>query len=62
MKLGAAGLWTAFDWPNLWGPPASAGLIAFAVVGSAMILWAFWHGNCELARKAAAAKVDGGEA
>lgn len=50
----AAVVWTAFDWPNLWGPPPGAGLIAFAVVGSAMILWAFWHGNRELARKATA--------
>lgn len=47
----AAVAWTAFDWPNLWGPEPGAGLIAFAVVGSMMILWAFWHGNRELARK-----------
>ena len=55
----AAALWTAFDLPNLWGPPPGAGLIAFAVVGSAMILWAFWHGNRELARKAASTTPDG---
>ncbi|MEP6623983.1 MAG: hypothetical protein ABJC79_06050, partial [Acidimicrobiia bacterium] len=50
----AAAVWTIFDWPNLWGPPAGGGLIGFAVVGSAMILWAFWHGNRELARRASA--------
>ena len=50
--IGAAVLWTVFDWPNLWGPPTGLGLIGFSVVGS-MILWAFWHGNRELARRAA---------
>ncbi len=50
--IGAATLWTIFDWPNLWGPAPGPGLIAFAVVGSAMILWAFWSGNRELARRA----------
>lgn len=50
----AAVAWTAFDWPNLWGPETGPGLIVFSVVGSALILWAFWHGNRELARKAAA--------
>jgi hypothetical protein len=51
--IAAAVLWTVFDWPNLWGPPTGAGLIGFSVVGSMMILWAFWHGNRELARRAA---------
>ena len=37
----AAGLWWAFDWPNLWGPEPGPGLLVFAVVGSALILWAF---------------------
>ena len=50
----AAVAWTAFDWPNLWAPETGPGLIVFSVVGSALILWAFWHGNRELARKAAA--------
>ena len=52
--VSASVLWWAFEWPNLWGPKPGAGLVAFSVVGSAMILWAFWHGNRELARKAAA--------
>jgi glycerol-3-phosphate acyltransferase PlsY len=51
----AAVLWTAFDWPNLWGPETGPGLIVFSVVGSIMILWAFWHGNRELARQAGVA-------
>lgn len=37
----SAALWWAFDWPNLWGPEPGPGLLAFAVVGSGMILWAF---------------------
>lgn len=37
----SACLWWAFDWPNLWGPAADPGLVAFSAVGSAMILWAF---------------------
>lgn len=49
--VAAAGVWTAFDWPNLWGPEPGPGLIVFAIVGSGMILWAFWHGNRELARR-----------
>ncbi len=37
----AAVLWTVFDWPNLWGPEPGPLLVVFAVVSSAMILWAF---------------------
>ena len=54
----AAVLWTVFDWPNLWGPAPGPGLVAFSVVGASMILWAFWHGNRELAQRAAAAGPD----
>ncbi len=45
----AAVLWTVFDWPNLWGPEPGPLLVVFAVLGSAMILWAFADG----ARRAA---------
>ncbi len=51
--MAASLVWTAFDWPNLWGPAPGRGMLAFSVLGSSMILWAFWHGNRELARKAA---------
>jgi len=51
--MAASLLWFAFDWPNLWGPAPGRGMLAFSVIGSSMILWAFWHGNRELARKAA---------
>jgi glycerol-3-phosphate acyltransferase PlsY len=37
----ASALWWAFDWPNLWGPAPGPGLLAFAALGSAMILRAF---------------------
>lgn len=37
----AAILWTAFDWPNVWGPDPSAGLIAFSVLGAAMVVVKF---------------------
>ena len=53
--MAASLLWWAFDWPNLWGPAPSRGMLAFSVIGSAMIMWAFWHGNRELARQAGAA-------
>ena len=39
--VAASALWWAFDWPNLWGPAPGPGLLAFAVIGSAMILRAF---------------------
>ena len=51
--VAASVLWWSLDLPNLWGPAPGPGLVAFAVVGSAMILWAFWHGNRALARDAA---------
>ena len=51
--MAASLVWFAFDWPNLWGPAPGRGMLAFSVIGSSMILWAFWHGNRELARKAA---------
>jgi glycerol-3-phosphate acyltransferase PlsY len=37
----AAVLWTAFDWPNAWGPDPSAGLIVFSVLGAAMVVAKF---------------------
>ena len=37
----AAVLWTAFDWPNVWGPDPSAGLIAFSVLGAGMVVLKF---------------------
>jgi len=37
----AAVLWTAFDWPNVWGPDPSAGLIVFSVLGAAMVVVKF---------------------
>ncbi len=37
----AAVLWTAFDWPNAWGPDPSAGLIAFSVLGAGMVVAKF---------------------
>src|SRR5262249_39594038 len=37
----AAGLWTASDWPNGWGPDPSAGLVAFSAVGAAMVVLKF---------------------
>ena len=33
--------WTAFDWPNAWGPEPSAGLIAFSVLGAGMVVVKF---------------------
>jgi acyl phosphate:glycerol-3-phosphate acyltransferase len=37
----AAALWTVFDWPNAWGPEPSAELIAFSVLGAAMVVVKF---------------------
>jgi glycerol-3-phosphate acyltransferase PlsY len=37
----ASGLWTAFDWPNAWGPDPSAGLVAFSVLGAGMVVLKF---------------------
>jgi len=37
----ASALWWIFDWPNLWGPEPGPGLLAFALIGSALILHAF---------------------
>lgn len=34
-------VWWRRRWPNLWGPPPTAGLPVFAVAGSAMILTKF---------------------
>jgi glycerol-3-phosphate acyltransferase PlsY len=35
-------LWTAFDWPNGWGPEPGAGLILFSTLGAAMVMTKFW--------------------
>jgi glycerol-3-phosphate acyltransferase PlsY len=37
----SAAIWWAADLPNLWGPDPSVGLLLFAVIGSAMILYTF---------------------
>lgn len=37
----ASVLWTAFDWPNGWGPDPSAGLIVFSVLGAGMVVLKF---------------------
>jgi acyl phosphate:glycerol-3-phosphate acyltransferase len=37
----AAVLWTAFDWPNVWGPDPSAGLVVFSVLGAGMVVAKF---------------------
>lgn len=37
----ASVLWTVFDWPNVWGPDPSAGLVAFSVLGAGMVVAKF---------------------
>lgn len=37
----AASVWTAADWPNAWGPAAGPGLVAFSVLGAAMVVTKF---------------------
>lgn len=37
----AAVAWTAFDWPNAWGPDPGPGLIAFSVAGASMVIAKF---------------------
>lgn len=39
--IGAAVVWTAADLSNLWGPEPGIGLLAFSVLGSAMIIYKF---------------------
>lgn len=34
-------IWWGFGLPNLWGPPATFGLVLFAVAGAAMVLGKF---------------------
>ena len=41
--VAASVVWWRFGWSNLWGPTPDLWLVVFAVTGSAMILWAFWH-------------------
>ena len=55
--VAAALLWWMADLPNLWGPDASWGVVAFAVLGSAMIL-----GKFRSAARAARRAVTGQEA
>ena len=37
--IASAAIWWAADLPNLWGPDPSVGLLVFALIGSAMILY-----------------------
>ena len=39
--VGSAVVWWLADLPNLWGPDPTWGLVAFAAVSSAMIIWKF---------------------
>lgn len=39
--IASAAIWWAADLPNLWGPDPSVGLLLFALLGSAMILYKF---------------------
>jgi glycerol-3-phosphate acyltransferase PlsY len=39
--IGSALLWWLADLPNLWGPAPTGGLVAFAAISSAMIVWKF---------------------
>jgi glycerol-3-phosphate acyltransferase PlsY len=39
--IGSAVVWTVADLPNLWGPEPGVGLVAFSVIGSAMIIYKF---------------------
>jgi acyl phosphate:glycerol-3-phosphate acyltransferase len=39
--IGAAALWSVAKLPNAWGPKPGRGLVAFSVVGTAMILAKF---------------------
>jgi acyl phosphate:glycerol-3-phosphate acyltransferase len=51
--VGAAAIWWAFDLPNLWGPDPSVGLLLFALIGSAMILYKFRAAARQMARATA---------
>jgi len=51
----AAAIWWAFDLPNLWGPDPSVGLLLFALIGSAMILYKFRAAARQLALRQTAA-------
>ncbi len=37
----AAVVWTAADWPNLWGPDPAVGLVVFSVLGAGMVVAKF---------------------
>jgi len=37
----AAVVWTAFDWPNLWGPDPTPGLVGFSALGAGMVVAKF---------------------
>jgi glycerol-3-phosphate acyltransferase PlsY len=39
--VGSALVWWLADVPNLWGPDPTWGLVAFAAIGSGMIVWKF---------------------
>ena len=39
--VASAAIWWGADLPNLWGPDPSIGLLLFALIGSAMILYKF---------------------
>jgi glycerol-3-phosphate acyltransferase PlsY len=51
----AAAIWWAFDLPNLWGPDPTLGLLLFALIGSAMILYKFRAAARQLALRQTAA-------
>lgn len=46
----SAALWWRMDWPNLWGPAPGPGMLASAVVGSALILVAFSNSRRQAAQ------------
>lgn len=39
--IGAAALWTVFDWPNAWGAEPGSALIGSAVISGGVILYKF---------------------
>jgi len=39
--VGSSLLWWGLGWPNLWGPPATIGIVAFSVIGTLLILGKF---------------------
>jgi glycerol-3-phosphate acyltransferase PlsY len=52
--VGLAVAWWVFDLPNLWGPPPTFGIVAFSVLGTAMIVGKFRAAAVAAARAAPA--------